>query len=456
MRFSLFHAFSMLCAVAIISASCSKDNNEKAPDEEDSLVITASAMNFPNTGGTNTFYVTTNTNWYAKALNGYIVKVSPSSGEAGISMAVTVTAEENPTEADRETTVTVTAGTKSQSFKVTIAGKPEEVLDPQYARDNNEFHYIAYMPDYQDISAVPDSILSKVDFVNFAFATINSTFTVSVNETALSKVNNRCKKLGVKVMLCFGGTASIYKEMVSTKANRKIFINSVMAIVDKYNLDGVDNDWEYPAESDGSGAGNVLLMQEFSNILHKPESYKYLTMAINSGKYSGKYRNAISYHPELWKTVDWFHVMTYDDFANQNYPDITDRNHSTLEFMKVSYEFYVTTTGISAKKYLGGIACYGRPSGITQSGTVLTYKRIIELGGDPDADEAMVTSSKYNDGKTEYKVFYNGRKTAKAKVDYMLEKNTGGYFFWELGQDRVDTCSLVRTSYLEMMEKTHN
>lgn len=456
MKLNYLRAFSMLIGATMMLASCSKDDNEKGPDEEDSLVITASAMNFPNTGGTSTFYVTTNTKWYAKALNGYIVKVSPSSGEAGISMAVTVTAEENPTETDRETTVTVTAGSKSQTFKVTIAGKPEEVLDTQYARDNTDFHYIAYMPNYQDISAVPDSILSKLDFVNFAFATISSNYTVSTDETQLNKVVNRCRKLGVKVMLCFGGTASIYKEMVSTKANRKIFINSVMALVNKYNLDGVDNDWEYPAESDGSGAGNVLLMQEFSNILHKPESYKYLTMAINSGKYSGKYRDAISKHPELWKTIDWFHVMTYDDFANQNYPTITDRNHSTLDFMKVSYNFYVTQTKIDSRKYLGGIACYGRPSGITQSGTTLTYKAIIAQGGNPDEDEAVVTSSKYNDGKTSYRIFYNGRKTARAKVDYMLENNTGGYFFWELGQDKVDTCSLIRTSYLEMMKKTHN
>ena len=35
-----------------------------------------------------------------------------------------------------------------------------------------------------------------------------------------------------------------------TKDNRATFTSNVVAFVEKYNLDGVDFDWEYPSEPD--------------------------------------------------------------------------------------------------------------------------------------------------------------------------------------------------------------
>ncbi|MCR5003349.1 MAG: hypothetical protein K5984_03180 [Bacteroidales bacterium] len=455
MNLNFRYAVCVLLSSAMAFAACSKDGEPDTPvEEETSITITAESMDFSSEGGTKTFYITTNKDWYIRSSNNYLVKVSPSQGEAGRSIAITATAAENTAEISKSATIYVTADDKTENISVTIGGVPEVVGPSYYAPENTKFHHISYIPYYQDIRTVPDSILCKLDYVCFAFATIQSSYAVSADETELKEVTRRCHALGVKVLLCFGGTSSIFKEMAKTRTTRKIFIKSVMALVNKYDLDGVDNDWEWPTDSDGSGANNLLLMQEFSNILHAPETNKILTMAINSGKYSGGHRNAIANRKELWDTVDWFHVMTYDDFANQNYPTITERNHSSLDFLKLSYDFYVTTSGLPASKYLGGIACYGRPSGITQSGTVLTFKKIVALGGDPDGDEAWVTSSSYDNGNTKYRVFYNGRVTARNKVSYMKEKNTGGYFFWELGQDKVDTCSLVRASYLQMMAES--
>ena len=42
-----------------------------------------------------------------------------------------------------------------------------------------------------------------------------------------------------------------YSDMVSDGATRKKFVESVVNFLDKYQFDGLDLDWEYPAARDG-------------------------------------------------------------------------------------------------------------------------------------------------------------------------------------------------------------
>jgi len=310
------------------------------------------------------------------------------------------------------------------------------------APTNTSFHRIAYFPYYRDCSAVsiPDETLGYIDFAYYAFASINSDFTITLESPiTLSTLVYRCHKKGVKVVLSFNGTSSVFKEMVKKKSTRTKFIDSVMEIVSDYGLDGVDNDWEYPTAADQSALGNLYLMREFSNILHAPGVNKVLSMAITSGKYKGNYTSGIV--SGVFNCVDWFNIMSYDDFSTST-PGI---NHSTLSLLKTGFDYWVTTREVPVTKFIGGIPCYGRPSGISQSGNTKTYSAIIAAGGDPDADEATVSSSNVSD----YTIYYNGRKTVREKVNFCKEKKTGGYFFWEAGQDTHDDTSLMKAAFEE-------
>lgn len=46
-------------------------------------------------------------------------------------------------------------------------------------------------------------------------------------------------------------------QMVTDPAKRATFVNSVVSFIQKYNFDGLDFDWEYPASRGGVPADKV-------------------------------------------------------------------------------------------------------------------------------------------------------------------------------------------------------
>lgn len=304
------------------------------------------------------------------------------------------------------------------------------------APENKEFIRMAYFPSYRNVgvSVVPDFIYESVDIAYYAFASINKDYTVDLQEPyVLQTLVQRAHSMGKKVVLSFNGDSSTYTAMTGSAKTREKFIKSLMLIMNQFNLDGIDNDWEFPSAANGSALGNLYLMRELSNVLHAPGENKLLTMAVTPGKYAGAYRDAIV--RDLYDCVDWFCVMTYDDFST-SVPGI---HHSPVSLVETAYDYYIKQKSLPPSKFITGIPCYGRPSGMSQSGRVLTYATILSKGGSPDEDTAEITATTGE----KYTIYYNGRKTVEEKVEFCVEHGLGGYFFWEQGQDSYDERSLL-------------
>ena len=91
-----------------------------------------------------------------------------------------------------------------------------------------------------------------------------------------------------------------FSEMAADPARRAVFIDSVVAFMQKFGFEGLDFDWEYPGFFDGSDPENdrdnfSQLVKEIAETLH-PLGY-ILTAAVSPG---------------YEKVLDWLDVSSHD------------------------------------------------------------------------------------------------------------------------------------------------
>lgn len=298
------------------------------------------------------------------------------------------------------------------------------------------FYVVGYFPSYRDLSTISDARFRMCNVICYAFASLGSSGTVTVGSpSVLSAVVAKAQRTNTKVFISLNGDAANWKAMAATSGGRTNYIKQVMNIVRAYNLQGVDVDWEFPSTSDGTDVTYTALMKEFSDSCHMNSKY-YLTAAITPGKYSGGYRDAIK--AELWtgNYVDFFNIMAYDDFNTS----VPYKHHSDYALANTCLNYWLNTRGMPASKAVLGVPAYGRPSGISQSGNILTYNQILGKGGSSQSDSAVVTV----DTKT-FMIYYNGQPTIKQK-SLLAKDRANGVMMWEMGQDADDGNSLLKAA----------
>ncbi len=303
------------------------------------------------------------------------------------------------------------------------------------------YYVVGYFPSYRSLADVPDIKFRMTNCVVYAFYAVNSSGTLSAPSAPsafLAAVRDKARANNAKVFLGIndgsGDGKTNFRNMAATAAGRNNFIKDVMNTVRNFNLDGVDMDWEFPSTSDGTDATFSLLMKELADSLHRDARY-YLSAAITAGKYAGGYRDAI--RAEIFPYVDFFNIMAYDDFSTS----VPYRQHSDYTLATVCLNYWLSTRGMPPAKCVLGLPAYGRPSGITQSGTVLSFRSILSQGGNPQSDSAIVSAGGY----TNYTIYYNGQYTVKRKAK-LAKDVAAGVMMWEKWQDAPDQYSLLKAA----------
>ncbi|WP_214226114.1 glycoside hydrolase family 18 protein [Pedobacter sp. B4-66] len=292
---------------------------------------------------------------------------------------------------------------------------------------------VAYVTSWGKV--LPDPKL--VTHINYAFGHVNKTFDgVTIeNEGRLKDITAlKAKYPALKVLLSIGGWKSgRFSEMAASEENRNKFVEDCQRVVNAFNLDGIDIDWEYPTSSEAGISSSpddtknyTLLM---SGIRNKIGKKKLLTLASVS---NAKYIDFKAITP----IVDFVNVMTYDMGTPPNH-------HAGLyhsEYTKdISVDEGVTAhlnAGVPANKLVLGIPFYGHGKG--DIAWYIDYKDIVKLNGYTKKWDDVAKAPYLTNDAGEFVLTYENPQSIAIKCTYLLDKGMLGAMYWDYTADTED------------------
>jgi chitinase len=170
---------------------------------------------------------------------------------------------------------------------------------------------IGYYPSWARYSFTYDKIdYSKFDIINHAFVFPSATTGIKIDADFLypelvSSVHAHGKKILVTVGNVWGDP--IFNTVMSDPAKRQLFISALKKVVIDNNYDGVDVDWEFPAD-----AREGRLFLDLIRDLKIALPGKLVTVAISVLPHDFDLATLSSY-------ADYINIMTYDMEAWYNY-----------------------------------------------------------------------------------------------------------------------------------------
>ena len=291
---------------------------------------------------------------------------------------------------------------------------------------------VAYVCSWTDLR-LPDPTL--MTHINYAFGHVNKAFNgVDIqNPPFLEKVVALKKQNpNLKINLSIGGwTSGNFSEMAATQANRTAFARDCRRIVDKYGLDGIDIDWEYPTSSESGISSSpddtknfTLLMRDLRKALG---SKKLLTIAtIQDGLYID-FRACVKY-------LNFVNIMGYD----QSNPPM---HHTTIHRSPLSGHISLEEgidahikNGVPREKLTLGMPLYGRgdhsnkildkfmKTGFTDGRYVERWDSIGEVPYLADKTGKLVWG-------------FDNPQSWAAKCQYIIDRGLLGGMYWETTED---------------------
>ena len=282
-------------------------------------------------------------------------------------------------------------------------------------KNKSDFKIVGYFSLRSAMNNYKNFPFGKVTHVNLYFLNPDTLGVYNQDFSALEPFIKRAHQKGVKVLFSIGGGgAHPYYHRLLKDDMRGTIVKSLVDLVVKYNLDGLDNDLEHSDIGENYEIFNVELRAALK------EHNKLLTAAI------------VVTDPDLFSDkslaqFDFVNVMSYDHTG----PWRPDRpgQHASIQHFKEDFEYFRIKRGIAAKEINMGVPFYGYIFGpeLTSKASSMNYNQIIEKY--PNAE--LVDELAIEDGK---KLYYNGIETIKQKTRFAKE-NAGGIMIWQLSGD---------------------
>lgn len=246
----------------------------------------------------------------------------------------------------------------------------------------SQIYSVAYLEGFSWSRPCLTMSISEVDttytHIHFAFATIDMDYTLNITEIE-AQLPFFSALTGVKRILSIGGwdfstspsTYNIFREAV-TSTNRGTLIQSVANVLETYDLDDVDWDWEYPDELDIPG---IPAGTEADSTNYYVTLVKLKALLDGTGRTISMTAPASFWYLQAFPikamsaVVDYIVYMTYDLHGQWDYGnDYVDpgceegnclRSHVNLTETINSLSM-ITKAGVSNTQLVVGVASYGR------------------------------------------------------------------------------------------------
>ncbi|HHV85662.1 MAG TPA: glycoside hydrolase family 18 [Petrimonas sp.] len=230
-----------------------------------------------------------------------------------------------------------------------------------------------------------------------------------------------------------------FSQLAKSDEYRKAFANDCKAFLQKWGIDGVDMDWEFPGLS-WSGdpnaydvavdvANHVLLMRQLRETLGNQYLLTYAGYCMDKQPIAGGWRYIDI--AAVASYVDFVNIMTYDlDAAPHHQSALYDP--SAASDCTRAVQAYLDA-GMPANKLVLGIPFHGRHSWTE----AINYKKILEL--DPRSYKIdnwdNAASAPYVTYNGVYYCGYDNEKSIGMKGDWVLGKGMKGLMFWDYDGD---------------------
>ncbi|KAK0726585.1 hypothetical protein B0T21DRAFT_422331 [Apiosordaria backusii] len=227
---------------------------------------------------------------------------------------------------------------------------------------------------------------SKYTHIHFAFAELTPTFQVVISHVQ-DEWDRFMAMTGVKKVISFGGwdfsvlegSYRILRDAVKPQ-NRETFRKNVVDFVNKYNLDGVDLDWEYPGAPDNMPtAGDPVEGLDYSIWLRSVRDTLPRTKSVSFAAPASYWYLKAFPISTMASYIDYVVYMTYDlhgqwDAGNKWAIDGCLAGNCLRSHVNITETMgalsMITKAGMPSNKVVVGVTSYGRSFKMAQKDCV--------------------------------------------------------------------------------------
>ncbi|TVY32847.1 Chitinase [Lachnellula subtilissima] len=314
---------------------------------------------------------------------------------------------------------------------------------------------------------------SELTHVIYAFANLQSDGTVVLSDTYADLQKHydtdSWNDVGNNV---YGCVKQLY---ILKKANRNMktllsiggwTYSTNFAAVQDLGFDGIDIDWEYPANAT-EAANFVLLLQAVRSALdaysaqYAPSNKFLITIACPAGpdNYNKLQMSQMDAYLDAWHLMAYDYAGSWSSYSGHDaniYPSTADPNSTPFSTSKAVSDYIAN--GVPASKLVLGVPLYGRSfegtTGIGQSYTgvgsgswengVWDYKALPKAGATVSYDSVASGTYSY-DASAQELISYDDPAQATVKAQYIASQGLGGAMYWETSADKNGSDSLIST-----------